>query len=178
MRSASIALAICSVPAPAVAQANAEPCYDTAECSTGGRSRASRSAAAPISEGLAGVQLPVASSSPEKEALISTARKIVAMRGRRDRHFRGELFAEPAWDMMLDLFIAHLEGRRIYVTSLCIASNVPNTTALRYIQDMVRHGEIVSCSDAKDGRRRWLSLSESAVVAMSQIVMGTATAKA
>ena len=168
MRSASIALAICSVPASALAPSEIEASYDGTACAGGGRSRQSQATSG-------GVSQPSLSSSDE--ALLQRARTIVAMRNRRDRHFRAYLFAEPAWDMMLDLFIAHLEGRQVYVTSLCIASNVPNTTALRYIQDMVKHGEIVSSADVQDGRRRWLSLSEGAVAAMKQTVMATATTK-
>jgi hypothetical protein len=112
-----------------------------------------------------------AEADPAQDAiLLRTAREIAAVRTKRSQHFRSELFAEPAWDMLLDLFIAHLEGRQVYVSSLCIAASVPATTALRYIQDLERHGEIVSTPDAEDGRRRWLWLSESAVAAMRAIL--------
>jgi hypothetical protein len=112
-------------------------------------------------------------SDPSEDAmLLRAARQIASIRTRRSQHFRGELFAEPAWDMLIDLFIAHLEGRQIYVSSLCIAAGVPATTALRYIQDLERHGEIISTPDAEDGRRRWLWLSESTAAAMRALLTG------
>src|SRR6478752_3443507 len=98
-------------------------------------------------------RLPAAAtgSNPAQDAiLLRTARQIAATRARRAQHFRGELFAEPAWDMLVDLFIAHLEGQQVYVSSLCIAAGVPPTTALRYIQDLERNGEIISSPDNLD----------------------------
>jgi DNA-binding MarR family transcriptional regulator len=107
---------------------------------------------------------------PDQNALLQLARRIAQARTTRGRYFRKELFAEPAWDMLLDLFIAHLESRPVYVSSLCIAANVPQTTALRYIQDLERNGEIVSHVDSADGRRRWLQLTEDSVAAMSAML--------
>ena len=46
----------------------------------------------------------------------------------RARFFDGELFADPTWDMLLDLTAARVEHTRVSVTSLCIASGVPPTT--------------------------------------------------
>ncbi len=59
--------------------------------------------------------------------------RIIRQRQLRARFFDGELFADPAWDMLLDLTAARVEARRVSVTSLCIASGVPPTTALRWI---------------------------------------------
>src|SRR5690606_396517 len=58
-------------------------------------------------------------------------RGIIRARRLRDQFFRGELFADPAFDTLLDLYAARLEGRRVAVSSLCIAASVPATTALR-----------------------------------------------
>jgi len=119
-----------------------------------------------------GTRLPRAvESDPAADALLlQAARSIASTRNRRAQYFRAELFAEPAWDMLLDLFIAHLEGRQVYVSSLCIAAGVPATTALRYIQDLERNGEIISSPDNLDGRRRWLWLSEASVTAMRELL--------
>ena len=69
------------------------------------------------------------------------------------------LFADPAWDMLLDLAAAHAEGKRISVTSLCIASTVPPTTALRYIDALLNEGLIVRVRDQVDRRRTLIELS-------------------
>ncbi|MFV0645043.1 MAG: hypothetical protein ACK5NN_11185 [Sphingomonadaceae bacterium] len=78
------------------------------------------------------------------------------------------LFAEPAWDMMLDLAIAHREGRQISVSSLCIASGVPETTALRLIQRMVDQGWFERDRDLVDKRRSYIQLSDQAKVALAR----------
>lgn len=57
-------------------------------------------------------------------------RKIIRARRARDDVFGKDLFADPAWDILLDLAIARAENKQVSVTSLCIASGVPATTAL------------------------------------------------
>src|SRR5438309_11027674 len=72
-----------------------------------------------------------------------------AIRARRLRagYFQEDLFADPAWDMMLDLFHAELTHRRVPVSSLCNAAAVPATTALRWIKTMVDKGLFVRRDD-------------------------------
>lgn len=73
-----------------------------------------------------------------------------------------DLLGEPAWDMIVDLFIASEEGNRVSVTSLCVASAVPTTTALRWISILENEGIIFRVADEKDARRFFLFLSEDA----------------
>jgi hypothetical protein len=70
-----------------------------------------------------------------------------------------ELFGEPAWDMLVDLFIASEEGKRISVSSLCIASAVPMTTALRWIAILETRNLILRTTDPVDARRFFISLA-------------------
>src|SRR5579863_9806562 len=67
-------------------------------------------------------------------------RRIIRQRQQRARFFEGDLFADPAWDMLLDLTAARVEHSRVSVTSLCIASGVPPTTALRWIGQLTDAG--------------------------------------
>ena len=87
-------------------------------------------------------------------------RRLIRKRRQRDQFFPSDLFADPAWDMMLDLYAAHYERREISVSSLCIASAVPATTALRWIKSMVDDGRFVRVADPGDGRRIIVSLSD------------------
>ncbi|HEX8055731.1 MAG TPA: MarR family winged helix-turn-helix transcriptional regulator [Novosphingobium sp.] len=72
--------------------------------------------------------------------------------------FRG-CTGEPGWDMLLDLYLGELLGRKTSVTSACIASGVPPTTALRYVNALCDAGRIERDRDENDARRCWLKLS-------------------
>ncbi|MES2336945.1 MAG: winged helix DNA-binding protein [Pseudomonadota bacterium] len=89
-------------------------------------------------------------------------RDVIRARRMRAAHFAGDLFADPAWDMLLDLFAAELEHRRVSVSSLCIAAAVPGTTALRWIGSMVEAGLFERYADPHDRRRAYISLSATA----------------
>ncbi|HEX7775876.1 MAG TPA: winged helix DNA-binding protein [Parvibaculum sp.] len=78
----------------------------------------------------------------------------------RTNFFPGGLFADPAWDMLLDLTHARLAGKRVSVSSLCIAAGVPATTALRRIGDLVASGLATRVKDENDGRRVFVELTE------------------
>jgi hypothetical protein len=87
-------------------------------------------------------------------------RAIIRARRLRDQFFKGDLFADPAWDMLLDLMAARLEQRRVAVSSLCIAAAVPPTTALRWIKTLCEQGLFVRVADSQDGRRVFIELSD------------------
>jgi hypothetical protein len=86
-------------------------------------------------------------------------RAIIRARRLRDHFFRSELFADPAWDMLLDLMAARVERQRVAVSSLCIAAAVPPTTALRWIKTLCDQGLFVRVADPEDGRRVFIELS-------------------
>ena len=67
--------------------------------------------------------------------------------------FEDELFGEPAFDLMLDLYAQELAGRDTYTTSAAVASGAPLTTALRQIAMLVERGLIARDPDPNDRRR-------------------------
>ena len=89
-------------------------------------------------------------------------RAIIRARRLRDQYFATGLFADPAWDMLLDLMAARLDKQRVAVSSLCIAAAVPPTTALRWIKTLTDHGLFVRTADPQDGRRVFIELSDKA----------------
>jgi len=93
-------------------------------------------------------------------------RAIIRARRLRDHFFKSELFADPAWDMLLDLMAARLEKQRVAVSSLCIAAAVPPTTALRWIKALCDQALFVRVADPEDGRRVFIELSDSSAAAM------------
>ena len=95
-------------------------------------------------------------------------RAMIAARQARAEYFEGDLFSDPAWDMLLDLTAAHAENMRVSVTSLCIAAGVPATTALRWIKQLVESGVFERVADASDKRRAFIALSDRSVDAMAR----------
>jgi hypothetical protein len=78
-----------------------------------------------------------------------------------------DLFGEPAWDLLLDLFVAAREGKRLPVTSACIGASVPTTTALRWIAMLESRGLVVRENDANDARRIFVRLTPEADARMA-----------
>ena len=97
----------------------------------------------------------------------ATIRSMIRARRLRDQYFRGDLFADPAWDMLLDLMAARLEKNRVAVSSLCIAAAVPATTALRWIKALTDRGLFVRSADPQDGRRVYIELSDDTARALA-----------
>lgn len=73
--------------------------------------------------------------------------------------FPEELFSDPAWDILLELYALHLEQQRTSISSVCVASSVPASTALRWIGKLEQDGFVVRTADPVDARRSWLALS-------------------
>lgn len=95
-------------------------------------------------------------------------RRLLRQRRIREQFFPADLFADPAWDMLLDLYAARLERRPVSVSSLCIASAVPATTALRWIKTMTDGGLFIREADPHDGRRIFIALAEAAFEALER----------
>ena len=100
----------------------------------------------------------------EEEPLPQPAAIRAEIRARRLRgqFFDPQLFADPAWDMLLDLMAARLERVSVSVSSLCIAAAVPPTTALRWITTMVEAGLFEREDDPMDRRRAYIALTDTA----------------
>ena len=107
-------------------------------------------------------------SAPATQLITAAAKAMYRARRRRQRHFAmlERDFGEPVWDVMLDLFIAGREKRRVSVSSACIAADVPPTTALRWIQHLEEQAIVVREPDPLDRRRAYLQLSEPMAAAM------------
>ena len=94
-------------------------------------------------------------------------RNMLKLRRHRDRFFASELFADPAWDILLELYAAALGQFRVSVSNLCIAAAVPPTTALRWIKQLEEAGLTERRADPTDGRRQFVMLSDEALSSMN-----------
>jgi DNA-binding MarR family transcriptional regulator len=117
-----------------------------------------------------------AEASAEPDPAPRDVRAAIRARRLRDQYFAPELFADPAWDMLLDLYAARLERRRVSVSSLCIAAAVPPTTALRWIGTMHDAGLFGREPDPSDKRRAHITLTQRAADAMRNYFAASARA--
>ena len=92
-----------------------------------------------------------------REVLYATS--LLRTRRQRELFLCLELFGEPAWDIMLDLFVNQEQGIPVSVSSLCIAASVPNSTAFRWIDNLTKQGIIIQIADPDDRRRTWVRLA-------------------
>jgi DNA-binding MarR family transcriptional regulator len=96
-------------------------------------------------------------------------------RAARNKAFSGmDIFGEPSWDMLLDLYQAYAQGQSISVSSVCIASRVPKTTALRWLGQLEKFGLVGRTDDPFDGRRTFVSLTDEAAKRMDATMAGAA----
>ncbi len=91
------------------------------------------------------------------------------IRAYRDRVFGDEIFFDPAWNMLLDLYQRELEGRRVMVSDACNASGGPPTTGLRWLKVLEARGYVVRMQDPNDKRRIFVKLSDHASAHMAKI---------
>jgi DNA-binding MarR family transcriptional regulator len=90
------------------------------------------------------------------------------LRLKRNEVIGAQLFRDPAWDMLLDLFASHERGEQLSMVALAHGSGVPQSTALRTIQRLEEKGMIVREGDPNDLRRSW-------VRAAPEVLSGIAT---
>jgi DNA-binding MarR family transcriptional regulator len=87
-------------------------------------------------------------------------RRVLAARAARRQFFNPDLFADPAWDILLELYALRCEQHRTSVSKLCIAAAVPTTTALRWIEKLQSEGLLEREADKTDGRRIWVTITD------------------
>ena len=82
----------------------------------------------------------------------------------RTRALGGALAADPAWDMLLHLYVAYREGGALSVSSTCHSSCVPSTTALRWVTLLEKEGWLSQYPHADDRRMSLLRLTDDALL--------------
>ena len=87
---------------------------------------------------------PIRSVTPAyRSDLIEHARHMLMNRSRRSQHFNSGMFGEPAWDMLLALYVGEQTGTRYTVTRLTDVAGVPSTTALRWLDFLEKKERMV-----------------------------------
>lgn len=123
-----------------------------------------------LSSASAGPPLSPATMAPPRDDVPNVSaealRSLIRARRLRASFLPADLFADPAWDMLLDLLQAEIVQHRVPVSSLCIAAAVPATTALRWIKSMTDRGLLVRRDDPHDGRRVFIEMAPTTSAAL------------
>lgn len=98
------------------------------------------------------------------------ATRLLKLRRQRERVLGTKLFADPAWNMLLDLFVRRVDEHVTGVSSACIASGVPATTALRHIAILIEKGLVIKNPSPTDQRVQYVTLSDDGFQSMVDIL--------
>lgn len=91
---------------------------------------------------------------------VELCRAILAARQLMGRAFGSDLFADPAGEMLLDLYVRENDGIATSISKIWNASNAAYGTARRSLAIMERRGLIARMPDTKDGRRTLVLLTD------------------
>jgi DNA-binding MarR family transcriptional regulator len=100
-------------------------------------------------------------------SLRAVAERLYSERRRRDEHFPPGLFGEPAWDLLLALFIAREEGRELTLREAYAAAKVEPRDGPALIERLAEAGMVVRSRTPRDRRRPSVVLTGRAVERLS-----------
>jgi DNA-binding MarR family transcriptional regulator len=92
--------------------------------------------------------------------LLKHAQAWMHARVARSKVFDWELFGEPAWDLLLELYQSYCLGTRTSISQLGLDTHIAQTTVLRWLDALEHKGLIMRWRDPNDGRRVFVVLTE------------------
>lgn len=112
--------------------------------------------------------VPPAAKGTSGRPLDVVAEGLLQQRHARSRYLPPSLFHEPAWEILLSLFVAHHRGKTLNVKHLVEQVDAPVTTSQRWIDTLAHMKLIQRFTDVNDRRRIELSLSDTALSAVER----------
>ncbi len=98
----------------------------------------------------------------DRAVTVAFAHRILGLRHLRDKMLGEDLFSDPAWDLLLHLYVRNAAGLRVAISSLCRSARVRPTTGLRWINLLADAGLLVKADDPADARRVFVGFAEGA----------------
>lgn len=93
----------------------------------------------------------------------ASAERLYAERRRRDDHFPDGLFGEPAWDLLLAMFMAREKGQPMILCRAYRAAKVSDTTGRRLLDRLEEEGLITRRQAPRSRKMRIVELTGDAV---------------
>lgn len=70
-----------------------------------------------------------------------------------------EIFGEPAWDILLDLFIRQAKDEEVSFRSACLHASGPDHTTIRWLKVLEKHNLVSFYKDESDDSKHFVHLS-------------------
>jgi DNA-binding MarR family transcriptional regulator len=103
------------------------------------------------------------SNSAHHETFLTAVRaEISRRRCRRALFSEYDIFADPAWDIMLEMYVANATDTKLSITAVGLEAGVAPTTVLRWISVLENYGFVKRTADVSDKRRHWVYLTKKA----------------
>lgn len=96
---------------------------------------------------------------PTDRVASETARRMLEAIDLRSQYFDGELFSDPAWSLMLDIYGQMSRGRRTSLAGAAGSARAPVNTAQRWINLLTERGFLVQKTEGRDPKRVYVELS-------------------
>jgi DNA-binding MarR family transcriptional regulator len=109
----------------------------------------------------------------DRAILVERARREFVGRQRRSQFFSSAMFGEPAWDMLLALYVIEQSGPRHTIVKLVAQAAAPATTALRWLEYLDKERLVVRHSNPIDRRTTFIEISDKARLALDAYYSGT-----
>src|SRR5688500_575199 len=88
----------------------------------------------------------------ELAELVQFAKRLQRARQERDAYIPTAVLGEPGWSLLLDLFVAHHQGRVVNSSGACFGAGVRQTSGLRWLDKLALAGLIVRHPHPRDTR--------------------------
>ena len=108
--------------------------------------------------------------------LIQLAESIIEARRRRAEIFNPAMFGEPAWELLLTLFVMDREGPRLTIGRLAQVAGIKLTTALRWLEYLEDQAFVRREQHPTDARTAFIELTDKARETLRLYLSGTRTA--
>lgn len=106
----------------------------------------------------------------EQGELVLFAQRLQRARQERDAYIPAAILGEPGWSLLLDLFVAHHEGRMVNSSGACFGAGLPQTTGLRWLDKLDLAGLIVRHPHPRDTRFVMIELSPEGLQRMTAVL--------
>jgi DNA-binding MarR family transcriptional regulator len=107
--------------------------------------------------------------------LIQLAETIIEARRRRAEIFNPAMFGEPAWELLLTLFVMDREGPRLTIGRLAQVAGIKLTTALRWLDYLEDQAFVRREQHPTDARTAFIELTDKARETLGLYLSGTRT---